>query len=75
MEEWSSTRGPGGLRAPAQPDRGAYYLLLDVIRQDVTEALPGLRIGTILPGWYPGRMTRIHVKVRPTTGSVITSQL
>lgn len=30
---------------------------------------------TIYPGWYPGRTTHIHVKVRPTGTSVLTSQM
>jgi protocatechuate 3,4-dioxygenase beta subunit len=110
---------------------GPYYLPLDIVRQDITEGLPGLRIGlrvnvvrtsdcapvqnaivdvwhantpgnysgfgtqagqtymrgiqttdangqatflTTYPGWYPGRTHHIHVKVRPTGGSVATSQ-
>jgi hypothetical protein len=110
---------------------GPYYLPLDIVRQDITEGLPGLRIGlarqrrahlglragpecdrrhlarqharqllrfrdtgrqtymrgiqttdangqatflTDLSRWYPGRTHHIHVKVRPTGGSVATSQ-
>jgi protocatechuate 3,4-dioxygenase beta subunit len=30
---------------------------------------------TIYPGWYPGRTTHIHVKVRPTSTSELTSQI
>jgi protocatechuate 3,4-dioxygenase beta subunit len=30
---------------------------------------------TIYPGWYPGRTTHIHVKVRPTGTSELTSQM
>ena len=30
---------------------------------------------TIYPGWYPGRTTHIHVKVRPTGSSELTSQI
>jgi protocatechuate 3,4-dioxygenase beta subunit len=30
---------------------------------------------TIYPGWYPGRTTHIHVKVRPTSTSEATSQI
>ncbi len=30
---------------------------------------------TIYPGWYPGRTTHIHFKVRPTSRTAATSQL
>lgn len=115
---------------PSQTE-GPYYLPLNLVRQDITEGLPGLRIGlrvnvvraadcspvpgaivdiwhadnpgrysgfgtvvgqtfmrgiqttdalgsttfvTIYPGWYQGRTTHIHVKVRPAVGAVVTSQ-
>ena len=30
---------------------------------------------TVYPGWYPGRTTHIHMKVRPTQGTELTTQL
>jgi protocatechuate 3,4-dioxygenase beta subunit len=30
---------------------------------------------TIFPGWYPGRTTHIHLKVRPTPQTELTTQL
>ena len=113
---------------------GPYYLDLDLLRQDITEGLPGLptrlliqvvrtsdcapipnaavdvwhcdavgrysgypdqgtggltflrgvqetntegqvTFDTIYPGWYTGRTSHIHVKVRPTPTSEITTQM
>lgn len=34
-----------------------------------------VRFDSIFPGWYPGRTTHIHVKVRPTATTELTSQL
>jgi len=41
----------------------------------VTNAGGIVRFQTIFPGWYPGRTTHIHVKVRPTSTTEVTSQL
>jgi protocatechuate 3,4-dioxygenase beta subunit len=30
---------------------------------------------TIYPGWYPGRTTHVHLKVRPTQTTVLTTQM
>jgi protocatechuate 3,4-dioxygenase beta subunit len=113
---------------------GPYYLNLNLVRQDITEGLPGLHtrlflhvvracdcmpipnatvdvwhadaggrysgfaqqgtqgltflrgvqftdaagtaiFDTIYPGWYPGRTAHIHLKVRPTGMSQLTTQM
>ncbi len=41
----------------------------------LTDADGRVRFVTIYPGWYPGRTTHIHFKVRPTAESEATSQL
>lgn len=33
------------------------------------------RFTTIFPGWYPGRITHMHVQVRPAIGAVATTQI
>ncbi len=33
------------------------------------------RFTTVYPGWYPGRITHMHVQVRPTMGVVATTQI
>ncbi len=33
------------------------------------------RFTTIFPGWYPGRITHMHVQVRPAIGTVATTQI
>jgi hypothetical protein len=40
-----------------------------------TDAAGMTSFDTIYPGWYPGRTTHIHVKVRPTSTSELTSQM
>lgn len=39
-----------------------------------TDASGIVRFDTIYPGWYPGRTTHVHVKVRPTPETEITTQ-
>jgi len=41
----------------------------------VTDAGGQVAFDTIYPGWYEGRTTHIHVKVRPTPTSEITTQM
>jgi protocatechuate 3,4-dioxygenase beta subunit len=39
-----------------------------------TDANGMVSFDTIYPGWYPGRTTHVHVKVRPTVQTEITTQ-
>jgi intradiol ring-cleaving dioxygenase-like protein len=41
----------------------------------ITDAAGSAYFDTIYPGWYPGRTTHIHLKVRPTGGTELTTQL
>lgn len=41
----------------------------------LTDAQGMVVFDTIYPGWYPGRTQHIHVKVRPTTGTELTTQV
>ncbi len=41
----------------------------------ITDETGSVTFQTIYPGWYPGRTTHIHFKVRPTPTSEATSQL
>lgn len=41
----------------------------------ITNAAGEVVFRTIFPGWYPGRTTHIHFKVRPTANTEATSQL
>lgn len=41
----------------------------------LTDARGDVEFRTIYPGWYPGRTTHIHFKVRPTASTAATSQL
>jgi protocatechuate 3,4-dioxygenase beta subunit len=41
----------------------------------LTDADGRVQFHTIYPGWYPGRTTHIHFKVRPTPTTEATSQL
>lgn len=41
----------------------------------VTNAQGNVTFTTIFPGWYPGRVMHIHVKVRKNGTEVLTSQL
>lgn len=41
----------------------------------ITNAGGIVRMDSIFPGWYPGRTTHIHVKVRPTASTELTTQL
>lgn len=40
-----------------------------------TDAQGNFSLDTIVPGQYPGRTEHIHVKVQPSGGSVLTTQL
>lgn len=41
----------------------------------ITDASGGAQFVTIYPGWYPGRTTHIHFKIRTAAGAEFTSQL
>lgn len=41
----------------------------------ITDAGGQVAFDTIYPGWYEGRTTHIHVKVRPTPSTEITTQM
>ncbi|MEP7218648.1 MAG: T9SS type A sorting domain-containing protein [Bacteroidota bacterium] len=41
----------------------------------VTDAAGQVEFHTIYPGWYPGRVTHIHIKVNLSSTTAVTSQL
>lgn len=40
-----------------------------------TDANGAATFTTVYPGWYTGRAIHLHVKIRPTTGQALTTQL
>jgi protocatechuate 3,4-dioxygenase beta subunit len=71
VDVWQ-TNAPGHYSGFAQKGTSGQTWLRGI---QTTDANGTAMFDTIFPGWYPGRVQHIHLKVRPTPNQVLTTQM